>query len=514
MLNRNYQTLRIVLGDQLSDSLSALQDINKETDLVLMMEVKDEITYVRHHKKKIVFVLSSMRHFAQQLLQTGHSVHYVALDDPDNTGCINGEVKRIADRFKNATLVFTEPSEYRVLELIKDIRQDGYPVEIRQDKRFLCTQADFKKWHANASARQMEYFYRHLRKQKNILMESDGTPSGNQWNFDKENRARPPKNLSIPPMPVFSPDSISLEVIKAVNDHFSDHLGSTDGFNFAVTRKEALFALECFINDRLDNFGKYQDIMQSGEAFLYHSMLSSYINIGLLLPDEVCLAAEKAWKSGKVPINSAEGFIRQIIGWREYVRGIYWMEMPEYQNMNFFGANHSLPEFYWNANTDMACLRECVSQTIHHAYSHHIQRLMVTGNFALLTGIDPKEVCEWYLAVYADAFEWVELPNTLGMALYGDGGIMASKPYAASGKYINKMSNFCKSCIYHPDHLAENDACPFNYLYWNFINTHLKSLRKNPRMSMMTALWDKMDQKKKDIIMKKSARFLKTLEKA
>jgi deoxyribodipyrimidine photolyase-related protein len=307
-------------------------------------------------------------------------------------------------------------------------------------------------------------------------------------------------------------DNITLEVLDLVTKKFPENFGNLLPFHFAVTNKEALIEAQHFIDELLPNFGDYQDAMVRDESYLYHSLLSCYINIGLLDPLEICKMAEDSYHQEKAPINAVEGFIRQILGWREYVRGIYWLYMPQYLENNFFNATRALPEFYWGKKTEMFCLKEVVNQTKIHSYSHHIQRLMITGNFALLAGLNPKKVHEWYLAVYADAFEWVEVPNTIGMALHADGGIIASKPYAASARYISKMSNFCKSCKFDPEEIIGENACPFNSLYWNFMKQNEGKLKSNQRLKFVYPTWYKMKEEKREKILETAKKYLEKLE--
>lgn len=501
-------TLRLVLGDQLSDSLSSLQDIDS-ADVILMCEVMEEATYVPHHPKKIAFLFSAMRHFCESLKDKGHTVRYVKLDDPENTGDFEGEVKRAIKELDVDALIVTEPAEYRLKKIFETWREElGIPVEIREDNRFLCRIDEFKKWANNRRQLRMEYFYRDMRKKHRVLIEDAEDPVGGQWNFDKENRKAPPQGLSSPPRLSHKKDAITETVLKLVKERFSNHFGSLEPFHYAVTREEALQELDHFIDNLLPQFGDYQDAMVKGEAYLYHSLISSYLNAGLLIPIEICQKAETAYRKGKAPLNAAEGFIRQILGWREYVRGLYWLHMPEYGEMNFFNANEPLPDFYWTAATKMACVKEAVEHTRDHAYSHHIQRLMVTGNFALLAGLDVKQVQEWYLAVYSDAYEWVEMPNTLGMALFGDGGLMGSKPYAASGKYINKMSNFCKSCHYDVAESTTPHACPFNALYWDFMARNKTKLSGNHRLPYVYSTWDKFGPERQKALRHKAQEIM------
>ncbi len=506
-------TLRLVLGDQLSVSLSSLQGM-AAGDVVLMCEVMEEATYVPHHPKKIAFLFSAMRHFAAELKASGCKVRYVTLDDPANTGSFAGEVQRAIKDTGAQRLVVTEPGEYRLLETFKAWQDDGQiKVDILGDTRFLCDIAEFKAWAAPRKQLRMEYFYREMRKKHGILMEKGGKPTGGEWNFDKENRKPPPRGLTSPQRISHAKDDITRDVLKLVKARFSHHFGTLEPFHYAVTRDQALIELDHFIEKLLPKFGEYQDAMVTGEPYLYHALISSYLNAGLLLPLEICHRAETAYRGGHAPLNAVEGFIRQILGWREYVRGIYWLHMPTYGEMNYFAATEPLPDFYWTAETKMRCVSEAVKHTRDHAYSHHIQRLMVTGNFALLAGLDVKEVQDWYLAVYSDAYEWVEMPNTLGMALFGDGGIMGSKPYAASGKYIRKMSNFCDTCLYNPELTTEDNACPFNALYWDFMARNEDKLTQNHRLPFIYATWNKFDKAKQKAIRAKAAEVLGDMRK-
>lgn len=504
--------LIFLFTDQLSLHMSSLEGCVKEKDIILLAETREEATYVKHHKKKIVFQLSCMRHFAEDLRKKGYNVHYVDFDDPENTHRIEGEIARFAKKINANKIVLTEPSEWRQLQKIEALKETcATPVEVRQDTRFFCTINGFKAWAKGKTQLRMEFFYREMRKQYKILMNEKNKPEGDQWNFDKENRHPPKSGMTFPKRLQHNTSNITKDVIKLVEKEFGDHFGDIDPFYYAVTRTDALSELDHFIKFYLPEFGTYQDAMLEGEAFLNHSCLSAYINIGLLEPREICIKAEEAYLQNKAPLAAVEGFIRQILGWREYVRGIYWLKMPEYAELNFFEVDRPLPSFYWDAKTDMNCIKEAVTHTLKFAYSHHIQRLMVTGNFALLAGILPKEVCEWYLIVYGDAYDWVELPNTLGMALFGDGGFLGSKPYAASGKYIHKMSNFCKGCKYDPNEVIGENACPFNALYWNFLATHQKKLRSNQRLTYTYATWDKMNPEKKEKILQQAKEFLNTI---
>ena len=500
--------LRLVLADQLSESLSALTDV-QTGDTILMCEVTEEATYVRHHPKKIAFLFAAMRHFAAELSDKGFQVRYVTLNDPDNSGSLTTEVARAAKELRLKQVIVTEPGEYRVRQMMQSWEADlGLSVDIRTDDRFLCATDRFARWASGKKQLRMEYFYREMRKAYHILIEADGTPSGGQWNYDKDNRKPPAKGMVSPPRISHPKSAILNEVLALVGDRFSDHFGTLEPFHFAVTRAQALVELDDFIARILPRFGDYQDAMVKGEAFLNHSLLSSYLNAGLLLPLEICRKAEAAYRNNHVPLNAAEGFIRQILGWREYVRGIYWLNMPAYGELNYFNTKRPLPDFYWGGKTGMACIKEAVDHTREHAYSHHIQRLMVTGNFALIAGLDVKQVQDWYLAVYSDAYEWVEMPNTLGMALFGDGGLLGSKPYAASGKYIDKMSNYCAGCRYDPQQMLGETACPFNALYWDFFARNRDKLEANQRLPFVYSTWDKFSPERQNGIKTQAASVL------
>jgi deoxyribodipyrimidine photolyase-related protein len=505
------KNLRFIFSDQLSHSISSLTDVSKE-DIILLCEVLEEASYVKHHPKKIAFLFASMRHFAEELEERGYQIRYIKLTDPSNTQTLNGEISRAVDESKVSQIIITEPSEYR-LKIMTDTWHKllNIPIVIRSDNRFFCSHEEFNIWAQGKKQLRMEYFYREMRKKYQILMDSPGSPIGGQWNYDKENRKPPVQGLKSPTRISHQKSSILQEVLEMVATKFSHHFGVLEPFHYAVTRKQALIELEDFIYRILPNFGAYQDAMVQGEVYLYHSLLSSYINAGLLMPLEICQVAEKAYKNGCASLNSVEGFIRQILGWREFVRGIYWLKMPEYRDLNYLDANRNLPAFYWGAKTHMGCISEAVGHTKIHAYSHHIQRLMVTGNFALIAGLDVKQVQEWYLAVYSDAFEWVEMPNTLGMALFGDGGIVGSKPYAASGKYINKMSNFCDKCYYDPNEMLGEKACPFNALYWDFLDRNRHKLEFNQRLPYVYSTWDKFTAEKQSSIRNKAINILELM---
>ena len=490
---REVPKLCLILGDQLSAELPSLRALPPQGE-ILMAEVHAEASYVQHHPQKIALIFSAMRHFAAELRESGRTVHYITLDDPENTQSICAEMRRCSEYRGTRDWVVTEPGEWRLLEELRTLDSTSHlDITLLEDDRFVTTHKEFADFLSGRKQPRMEHFYRRVRRATGVLMRADGKPVGDQWNFDHDNRKRFSGPLP-PPPPIFEPDEITRTVLKLVASRFSAHFGDLEGFAWPVTRSEALRALSAFIDERLPRFGDLQDAMVRGQDTLYHSLLSASLNLGLLEPLEVCRAAERAYERGEAPLNAVEGFIRQIIGWREYVRGLYWAYMPDYANRDTLNTTHPLPAFYWDeSRTDMLCVSEAVRNTRQNAYAHHIQRLMITGNFALLFGARVSEVCAWYLAVYIDAFEWVELPNTLGMALFGDDGVMASKPYCASGKYINRMSDYCKSCRYQVSQTIGDDACPFNGLYWDFLARHQERLSKNPRMRLTLKHLERME---------------------
>ena len=500
--------LVLVLGDQLTETLSALAQADKARDTVVMAEVADEAAYVRHHPKKIALIFAAMRKFAHALEQDGWKVVYTQLDDTDNAGSIVGELLRRAAQTGASEVLATEPGEWRLIDKLK---YAPLKVHLLPDDRFLATHAEFEAWAEGRKALRMEYFYREMRRKTGLLMDGD-QPAGGKWNFDHDNRKAAPEDVTVDGPLRFDPDATTREVLELVQVRFGDNFGALEPFWFATTRAEALQALDHFIANALPRFGDYQDAMLNENEFLYHAILSPYLNIGLLNVTEICEAAADAYAAGHAPINAAEGFIRQIIGWREYVRGIYFIEGPDYTARNILGHDRDLPWFYWGGETRMNCVAKAVGQTRTQAYAHHIQRLMVTGNFALLAGIDPAQVHEWYLAVYADAFEWVEAPNTIGMSQFADGGVIASKPYVSSGAYINRMSDHCKSCHYSVSAKTGDTACPFNLLYWHFLDRHRDRFSNNPRMGNMYRTWDRMDADKRKTVLAEGDALLARLD--
>lgn len=508
--------LILVLGDQLSLSLASLQDL-PDGAVVALCEVDEEGRYVPHHPQKIAMMFAAMRHFARELEASGYSVHYSRLDDDDNRQQLLKEAERLARLHDCDEIRVVRPGEWRLYEAIKartgSAENAALPWRLVEDDRFFTTPDDFAAWARGRKTYRLEHFYRHLRKRSGLLMD-DGQPVGGQWNFDHDNREPLPDHLAFPTPPTHEQDATTKAALALVASRFGEHFGSLEAFHWPVTRTQALVELEHFLGNCLPDFGRYQDALSDQSPFLFHSRLSAALNLGLLSPCEVCEAAEEAYRKGRAPLNSVEGFIRQILGWREYVRGLYWTRMPDYKRGNGLSATRDLPAFYWSGDTEMRCLKRAIEMTREHAYAHHIQRLMVTGNFALLCGVKPEALCDWYLAVYADACEWVELPNTLGMVLHADGGLMGSKPYCASGKYIDRMGDHCKHCRYDPKQVTGTHACPFNSLYWHFIEEHRDVLADNPRMKLIYGSLDRMKDDKREAMRQQADAFLMRLDTA
>ena len=482
------RNLVLVLGDQLNLDASAFDGFDPAQDAVWMAEVAQESTHVWSAKQRIAVFLSAMRHFAQACTAANRPLHYTHLDDPHNTGTLATELARSIALLQPQGLVLTAPGDWRVYQSLRAVAAArGLPLRVRDDRSFFSTVSEFAAHAKGHKQVRMEYFYRAMRRKHAVLMDGD-QPAGGQWNFDADNRDAFGKTgpQHIPPRYEIEPDETTAQVIELVNTRFASHPGSLARFAWPVTHQAAQASLASFIAERLPQFGKWEDAMWPDQAWLWHSHLSAALNLKLLSAHEMVAAAQAAWQAGAVPLASAEGFIRQILGWREYVRGIYWTQMPGYVERNALGAEHPLPALYWSGQTSMACMAHALQQTLQHGYSHHIQRLMVTGLYALLLGVAPRAVHEWYLAVYVDAVEWVELPNTLGMGQAADGGLMASKPYIASGKYSERMSSrgFCRQCRYQPGERVGDAACPFTTLYWDFLMRHETMLAANPRTAM------------------------------
>ena len=496
------RNLILILGDQLNLDNPALEGFDAAQDAVLMVEASHESTQVWSHKARIVLFLSSMRHFYESLatrIDIGLQSRYLKLGAHQFATLDAAWAHHIAE-FKPQKIIICEPGEYRIeQDLIALCRQENVPLVIRDDAHFMCSRADFMHYAAGKKELRMEFFYRKMRAKYDVLMHGD-EPEGGAWNYDAENRKTfgkaGPQN--VPTAPQVNIDALTQAVIDEVERHFPDHPGSLAHFIWPVTRQGALQFLDDFIANKLAGFGDHQDAMwqaanNSQSPYLWHSLLSTSLNLKLLNPREVIAAAVAAHKKHLLPLASVEGFIRQILGWREFIRGVYWLDMPQMKEANHYDHNRPLPSWYWSGNTQMNCMKQTVNDTMQYGYAHHIQRLMVTGMFGVLAEISPKQVAAWYLAVYVDAVEWVELPNVAGMALYANGGRFTSKPYVASGAYIKRMSNYCSGCQYKPEVKTGADACPTTTLYWHFLIKHYDTFSRNPRTALMTKNVDRFD---------------------
>ena len=503
--------LILILGDQLDLQSAALRDFDRQNDEIIMVESSHEAQYVWSHKAKIALFLSAMRHFAQTLREQDYPLTYIRESSLSIVDALRQEIIRK----KASHLICVEPGEWRLRQALEALASDlNIELEVRNDTHFYCTPQEFKVWVADKKELRLEYFYRLMRKTHQILVDKEGNPVGGQWNFDQDNRKPyPKKGPGLIDEPVaFTVDAITQEVLDYVELTYPDHPGSLAHFNWPVTRDEAIRALDYFVEYRLQNFGIYQDAMWTDTPFGWHSILSSSLNLKLLNPREVIDSVLRAWKKYSLEISSIEGFVRQILGWREFVRGMYYLDMPQMAQDNYYDHQRALPKWYWTGKTQMACMQDTIGQTMKYAYAHHIQRLMVTGNFALLAEILPSAVCKWYLAVYVDAIEWVELPNTAGMALFANGGRFTSKPYIASGAYIKRMSNYCDGCKYKPEVRFGENACPITNLYWNFLINHRDQFESSPRTRLMTANLKKISDSDQAAIQAHAKKILQHLD--
>lgn len=512
MKTNGMKTLRVILGDQLNHQHSWFKEVNNEITY-LMMETKSEMTYVSHHIQKIVAFMHAMRTFSKELIEKGHKVIYVGLSDPNNLQTLNKNIQKIVAELKIKKIEFQEPDEYRLDQEIRSmIKLFGIDYSIVSSEHFLTERNDLELFFENKKIWRMEDFYRHMRLKKKVLVQ-DNKPIGGKWNFDHENRKK------------WNPDdnkanhiSFNHDVTNLMNEVIENKISyigniNLNNFKWPCSRAESLALLNHFINNNLDNFGTYQDAMAEEDDYLFHSLLSFSLNIKLLHPLEVIELAVNELQNNLENLNSIEGFVRQILGWREYIRGVYWTKMPGYEENNFFNFSRKIPEYFWTADTQMNCLKHSISNSLENAYAHHIQRLMVIGNFLLLTESDPRHVQQWFLGVYIDAIEWVELPNVNGMSQYADGGLLATKPYVSSGSYINKMSNYCGSCKYNVKTKFEKNSCPFNALYWNFFLNNQDKLSNNPRLGIVKMQLSKMQDAEKKQISLKSKELINDIEK-
>lgn len=494
--------IRLILGDQLNPQHSWFRDIDNNT-VYLMAEIRQEAEYVRHHLQKLMAFFAAMRRFSEALRSAGHRVHYVRISDPDNPQKLEGVINQVVSKYEAEVFEYQLPDEYRLDEMLKNICID---LDIRSSQfdteHFYTTRGELEEFFKDREQLLMEHFYRMMRKKHRILISSKDEPEGGQWNFDKSNRRSWKGTPPVPGAPAFNRDLTDLK--KEIEESDIPYMGTADpsNFNWPLDREEALVLLDHFCDNLLPHFGDFQDAMHSNGTWLFHSRLSFALNSKIIGPREVIEKVTATYRLApeKAHISQVEGFVRQILGWREYMRGIYWMKMPGYRELNYFGHENALPDFYWTGNTDMNCLKHCIKGSLRNAYAHHIQRLMVTGNFALLIRTNPDETDRWYLGIYIDAIEWVEITNTRGMSQYADGGLLATKPYISSANYIKKMSNYCKACKYDPNKRTGKDACPFNALYWNFLFDHQDLLRENPRMGMMYHLLDKIPENELTLI--------------
>jgi deoxyribodipyrimidine photolyase-related protein len=504
----------LVLGDQLTFSSLALEGFDPEQDCILMIEAPGESTEVWSHKARIAIFLSAMRHFIHEVSERGWPFVYVQLDESAEPS-FGARLRDVLCRFRPQALRMVEAGEWRMQqEIAAACHEEGVVLQVFDDTHFMCSRSEFERWAGGKKELRMEFFYRVMRRQYNVLMDG-AEPHGGQWNFDIENRSAYPKRNGpgrIPDPAGFEPDETTRQVLALVQKQFPEHPGLLENFRWPVQREQALEALHSFIDHRLIQFGTYQDAMWTDTPFGWHSLLSAALNVHLLDPREVIAAAEEAYRKGLVPLQAAEGFIRQILGWREFIRGVYWLDMPEMKDANHFGHQRTLPHWFWNGETKMACMHDSLKQTLAFGYAHHIQRLMVIGNFATLAELSPRQVSDWFLAIYVDAVEWVELPNTLGMALHACGSRFTSKPYVASGAYIGRQSNYCSGCHYDPTDRTGQKACPFTTLYWNFIERHQQDLAASPRTALMAKNLQKLSAEERSGIEHRAAQMLENLE--
>jgi len=497
------RTLVIVLGDQFDAESSAFDDFEPEHDAAWMAEVAEESTHVWSSQQRIVLFLSAMRHFAQALRDEGVPLLYgeataVSLGQALATTLAQHRVQRI---------VLSEPGDWRVLQALRQVASAaGVALDLREDRHFLCSGREFAAHAKGRKQLRMEYFYREMRRRHGVLMDGD-QPAGGEWNYDAENRESfgPQGPGFVPPPTRFEPDAITREIIAHVRREYASHPGDISAFGWPVTRAQALQVLADFIAERLPHFGRWQDAIAEGQPWLYHAHIAAALNLKLLNPREVIAAAEAEYRAGRAPLAAVEGFIRQLLGWREYVRGIYWLKMPNYAALNALDAQQDLPAWFWTGDVPMRCLHDAITQTLRHGYAHHIQRLMVTGLYMLLHGVQPQQVHGWYLSVYVDAVEWVELPNTLGMSQFADGGLMASKPYAATGKYIERMSDHCRGCRFDPAQRTGPRACPYTTLYWDFLLRHESRFAGHPRMALQVKNVARLGEPERTAITRRAA---------
>lgn len=504
--------LLLLTADQLSLDYPACAAIDPDHDLIAQIEAPEDFTHVPSHKQRIALFLSAMRHLAVELQGTGYSVVYRTLDATDHQGSLRAELRQLVNRHRPRSLVLIRPGDWRTLDVVAEVaEQTSTRLELLEDPHFLVAPQDFSGWAEGRKQLVLEHFYRWMRRRHSLLMTESGQPMGGQWNFDADNRRNYGAKAPEPPQRRgFEPDEVTRQVLELVEELFPDAPGSIDSFLWPVTRDQALQVLDHFVEQSLPWFGDYQDAMVADRPWMFHSLLSPVLNLKLLDPRECVAAAIGAYQSGQAPINAVEGFVRQIIGWREFIRGVYWHEGPDYGQRNHLEAQGELPDFYWRGESDMACVDDALRSVLDAGYGHHIQRLMVTGNLALTSGVRPQAISDWYLGMYVDSMDWVTLPNTSGMVMFADGGVVGSKPYASTGKYIQKMSDYCASCQYDPARRTGDDACPFTTFYWDFLMRHRSQLESIPRMRMMYRNVDRIESDEAAVIAARATELRRT----
>lgn len=513
MALKKNKTLRLILGDQLNINHSWFTEVDEQVTYVLM-EIKSETDYATHHIQKVIGFFAAMQAFAMHLKSLQHSVIYISLNDKNNHQCFDKNCNKLIEEFNFTHFEYQLPDEYRVDEHLKKFSsQLNITHQIYDTEHFYTERNELENFFRGKKTYLMENFYRHMRKKHQVLVVNGDQPMHGQWNFDEDNREKLPKDHHpIAPL-LFSNElqHIEKEILKAK----LKTIGTVDPKNFIwpVNRAQSLALLDFFVNNCLSLFGTFQDAMAPNEWSLYHSRLSFAMNVKLISPQEVVQSAIQAYEKSpeEIQFHQLEGFVRQIIGWREYMRGIYWAKMPQYAQLNFLDHHEKLPDWYWTGKTKMNCLKHAIQQSLQYAYAHHIQRLMVTGNFALLAGVHPDEIDAWYLGIYIDAIEWVEITNTRGMSQFADGGIVGSKPYVSSAANINRMSSYCTGCYYNKSQKTGDKACPFNSLYWNFYDKHESKLAKNPRIGMMYNVWRRMKASDKAALLTQAEYYLQHL---
>jgi deoxyribodipyrimidine photolyase-related protein len=502
--------VRLVLGDQLN-ALHSWFDVADPAVLLVFMEVRQETDYVLHHAQKIIAIFAAMRALAARLAQAGHRVAYLRIDDPDNRQSLTANLERLIERCGATRFEYQQPDEWRLDQQLAQwcAAQASAPAALAatmvDSEHFYTRRDDAARLFEGRRSWLMEHFYRHMRTAHAVLIDAAGQPEGGQWNFDHDNRQKWPGLPSAPPELRPTHDHRALWASIEAAGVASFGAPQAGHFRWPVERAEALAQLDAFIVEALPHFGQFQDAMSSRAWRLFHSLISFALNVKMLAPREVVGRVEAAWRAGAVPLASAEGFIRQILGWREYVRGVYWAKMPHYAEHNVFEHERALPRWFWDGDTRMRCMAHAIGHSLEHAHTHHIHRLMVIGNFALLAGLAPKAVHHWYLGVYIDAFEWVELPNTLGMSQYADNGMLATKPYVSAAAYIDRMSDYCKGCHYDKKDRNGERACPFNALYWDFFARNEARLASNARIGMVYPQLRKMSAEARQALAAKAA---------